>query len=954
MNLVGPGAIVRFRGREWIVLPSEDPQLILLRPIGGTDRETCGVHRGLATLLGGSLPYERIEPAQFPLPDPTTVQDHEAVKLLLQSARLLLREGAAPFRALGRISFQPRPYQFVPLLMALRQNPVRLLIADDVGVGKTIEALLIARELLARGEIRRMAVLCPPYLCDQWHDELWSKASIQAPVVRSGTVARLERGLPPDTSLFAHYRHFVASIDLVKGERYRHAFLRDCPELVIVDEVHGAAEPPGGRGARAQQQRHELLKEVAAEESRHLILLSATPHSGVESSFLSLLGLLKPKFRELNLDALTEPQRQELARHFIQRRRADVVEWLGAHTSFPERQTTELPYKFSPAHRELYEKTYAFARELVQSAETLSGWRMRMRFWSALALLRAISSSPAAAEVALRERANRIAELAQGGDEATEEEFTRATVLDYFEDGGEGDALPTALVARDETDRRRLLSLARLAEQLRGHADPKLQAVIRAVDELLAEGFHPIVWCRFIATAHYVADALRQALEEKHSGLKVSAVTGELADEERRLVVEELGKSTKRVLVATDCLSEGINLQDHFTAVVHYDLPWNPNRLEQREGRVDRFGQRAQVVRAVLVYGADNPVDGAVLEVLLRKAKQIHKRLGIYVPVPADSESVMETVMHSLFFRAKPLEQELGLFEDTEIQGQLDSFHRAWDATVERERRSRTRFAQHAIKPDEVARELERTDHVLGSSDDVVRFLQAACGRLGVSLRKADHEVWELDPQGLPDPVRVRLGEVPTPWRIAFSSPPPKGATYVGRNHPLVEGLAEHLMDLALYPADGLPPVARCGVIRTSQVERRTTLFVLRLRYFQKSRSEAPVLAEETLTWGFSGIPPDIAPIPPDQATQLLDNLNPEENVSVHEKRRAVEETLSWQTALAPYLEAVAQARAHELEETNRRLREQISRLPVRVEPHLPPDLLGMLVVLPSSQGVTS
>ncbi len=220
MNLVGPGAIVRFRGREWIVLPSEDPQLILLRPIGGTDRETCGVHRGLATLLGGSLPYERIEPAQFPLPDPTTVQDHEAVKLLLQSARLLLREGAAPFRALGRISFQPRPYQFVPLLMALRQNPVRLLIADDVGVGKTIEALLIARELLARGEIRRMAVLCPPYLCDQWHDELWSKASIQAPVVRSGTVARLERGLPPDTSLFAHYRHFVASIDLVKGERY--------------------------------------------------------------------------------------------------------------------------------------------------------------------------------------------------------------------------------------------------------------------------------------------------------------------------------------------------------------------------------------------------------------------------------------------------------------------------------------------------------------------------------------------------------------------------------------------------------------------------------------------------------------------------------------------------------------------------------------------------------------
>jgi superfamily II DNA or RNA helicase len=950
---VAPGAIVRYRGREWIVLPSENAEVARLRPIGGTDREECGVHQGLATLLAGSLPYERIEPAQFPAPDPVSVQDHDAVKLLLQSARLLLREGAAPFRALGRVSFQPRPYQFVPLLMALRLNPVRLLIADDVGVGKTIEAILIARELLARGEIQRVAVLCPPHLCGQWQQELQTKTHLNAPVVRSGTVPRLERGLPPDTSLFEHHRHFVASIDLVKGDRYRSSFLRHCPDFVVVDEVHGAAEPLGGRGGHAQQQRHELLKEVAAKRDRHLVLLTATPHSGVETAFLSILGLLDPEYRRLDFDTLAEPQRRELARHFVQRSRPDVAEWLGTHTHFPKRRSSELTYTFSPAYRELYQKTYAFARELVRSAETLSGWGQRMRFWSALALLRAIGSSPAAAETALRERAARLSEPPPEGADPGEEEITQAAVFDRLQEGSEGETLPGAFVASDERDRALLNSLARLAEVVRGAPDTKLQAVTREVDKLLADGFHPIVWCRFIATAHYVADALRSSLEDKHRGLKVSAVTGELADDERSLMVEELGRSRRRVLVATDCLSEGINLQDQFTAVIHYDLPWNPNRLEQREGRVDRFGQQATEVRAVLVYGADNPVDGAVLEVLLRKAWEIHKRLGIYVPVPANSESVLEAVMQSLFFRAKPIEQQLGLFAgDTEGQNRLAGFHQSWDGTADRERKSRTRFAQHTIKPDEVARELERTDRVLGSPEDLVRFLQAACGRLGVALRKASQDVWELDPRGLPDSVRSRLGDLPDPWRIAFSSPPPRETAYVGRNHPLIEGLAEHLLDLALYPADGLPPAARCGVIRTGQVERRTTLLVLRLRYFQKSRGEAPVLAEETLTWGFAGLPPDLAPLDPDGAAKLLDALKPEENVSAEEKRRVLDETLGWQDALAPHLAAAARRRAEELEEMNQRLREQVTGLPVRVEPHLPPDLLGILVVLPRPQGV--
>jgi superfamily II DNA/RNA helicase len=155
----------------------------------------------------------------------------------------------------------------------------------------------------------------------------------------------------------------------------------------------------------------------------------------------------------------------------------------------------------------------------------------------------------------------------------------------------------------------------------------------------------------------------------------------------------ELAKFPNRVCVATDCLSEGINLQEWFDAVVHYDLPWNPNRLEQRDGRVDRFGQRAKKVKSILIYGSDNPIELAVLDVLLRKARQIHKTLGITVPVPVEEDTVMKAILENLFFRQKRVEQ-LSLFEDPMVV----QFQRQLDDAVNREKESRTRFAQRSIK----------------------------------------------------------------------------------------------------------------------------------------------------------------------------------------------------------------------------------------------------------------
>ena len=190
--------------------------------------------------------------------------------------------------------------------MALRQDPVRLLIADDVGVGKTIEAGMIARELLDRGIAQRIGVLCPPHLCDQWEEELRTRFGIETAVVQSARIRRLERDLPrPDDTLFQYYRHLVASIDLLKTERFKQLFLTHAPECIIVDEAHTAARPRGA--SNRQHQRFALVQALAADPSRHIILVTATPHSGIEESFRSLLGLLNPAFDVLDQSSISPP-----------------------------------------------------------------------------------------------------------------------------------------------------------------------------------------------------------------------------------------------------------------------------------------------------------------------------------------------------------------------------------------------------------------------------------------------------------------------------------------------------------------------------------------------------------------------------------------------------------------------------------------------------------------------
>ncbi|MFW5983263.1 MAG: DEAD/DEAH box helicase, partial [bacterium] len=286
-----PGSLVKARGRDWIVLPSDDPDLYRLKPLGGSEEEITAIYTPL------EIPEDKIEEATFPKPGIDDLGDFYTAKLLYNASKLSFRNVSGPFRCMGKLSFRPRAYQMVPLIAALKQETTRLLIADDVGIGKTIEALMILREQMERGEVKRFAVICLPHLCEQWQSELKDKLDIEAELIRTSTAAALDRKYPGDGGVFQDAPYQVISIDFIKSSKRRDVFLNFCPEMVIVDEAHTCAKPAGAKSHNIQQ-RHALLKELSLNEKRHLLLLTATPHSGKDEEFISLMGLLNPEFEK--------------------------------------------------------------------------------------------------------------------------------------------------------------------------------------------------------------------------------------------------------------------------------------------------------------------------------------------------------------------------------------------------------------------------------------------------------------------------------------------------------------------------------------------------------------------------------------------------------------------------------------------------------------------------------
>jgi superfamily II DNA or RNA helicase len=922
-----PGDLVRVRGREWVLLPSDSEGLLRLRPLSGSEDDIQWIDPALER---GGVRQASFDP---PTIDPAGKQafaTQDAARLLGDALRLSMRRGAGPFRSAARLGFEPRAYQLVPLMMALRLPVIRLLIADDVGIGKTIEAGLILRELIDRGEVTRFTVLCPPHLVEQWvNEELGPKFDIDATAVTAASAPRLERELPPGVSLFEAHPFTVVSLDYIKADRRRDEFARVCPGLVIVDEAHACVGTESGR-----QQRFGLLQRLAADEDRQLVLLTATPHSGDDAAFGRLLGLLDSAFTTESLDS--NSGRERLARHVVQRRRIDIVEpsadgqsW-GEDRVFPRHEAAEAAYPLTNAHKLFHEAVLDWCLGVVEGAGADSR-RRRLAFWGTLALMRCVGSSPQAAISALRNRVAALPERLEAGvfdlddDDAQAEDLAPDWRID------EGGALADLI---DQADRL--------------GPDPKLGALIKLIPELA----NPVIFCRFIATAEAVGTALRKAFPNA----RIEVVTGNLPADDRRAAVEAMGTAdgVQRILVATDCLSEGINLQALFDAVVHYDLSWNPTRHQQREGRVDRFGQPAKLVRSVTLYSPDSAIDGAVLEVILRKAEAIRKATGVTVTLPEDTAAVTGALMQAVLLRSGRASRTQLSLDFGPMEADRVAIDAVWRDAEAGERRSRARFAQRTLAPQEVLPEWRRWRDLLGTPAELERFVSHALTRLDAPPEILPNKAVRVPLSALPLAIRGRLeargldGVV----TLAFEEPPAHGAMMVSRANPLVATLADALLEGALDPdAAQVTPLGRAGAWVSPSVDQLTVVAMTRLRFKLVVRAggrERLLLAEEAATVAWR--PDDRAPSLIGAAAAALLEQPASADLAEIARARVLTAALARldSEAARAGLAGYARGRAEALAADHARLRAAARMLgDVRVEAVLPIDVIGVFVLLP-------
>jgi SNF2 family DNA or RNA helicase len=586
----------------------------------------------------------------------------------------------APYRAGIRID----AYQLEPLRKALLLPRVNLFIADDVGLGKTIEAGLIVRELLMRQRVRRIVVAAPPSVVLQWKEELDARFGLTFVVLDREYVRRMRQERGYSVNPWATHSRFIVSHHLLRDEDYASP-LRDWlgtfapASLLILDEAHNAAPASGGRYA-IDSQFTKAIRELV-DRFEHKLFLSATPHNGHSNSFSALLELLdKQRFcRGVPVQSV-----KELEPVMVRRLKDDLRKLQGG---FPERKVVEVPIGDLPAdspelllpqlldeYRQARDERLKTAPKSVQTAATLvicglqkrllssieafaSTLRIHRKAFDAQLAKMAAGAQPAAPPRVSSSTLRLLTETPDADDdraEAGEDEVRDAedvamaaateSSTSFVQAGGSGLSAFALCASADEqtrpqrdafaVERDLLARMTDLAEAARGRPDGRVKYLIAWIRA------HPgrvLIFTEYADTKRYLERQLRAALTPgRESDPMIATFHGGMPEDAReevkRAFNENPAKNPLRVLIATDAAREGVNLQNHCADLFHFDVPWNPSRLEQRNGRIDRKLQQADEVRCHYFVYTQRPED-RVLKALVEKSKTIRKQLGSLAPV---------------------------------------------------------------------------------------------------------------------------------------------------------------------------------------------------------------------------------------------------------------------------------------------------------------------------------
>ncbi len=608
------------------------------------------------------------------LPKPTGFDAPERLDAFLDAVRWGAASSAdirtiqAPFRS----GIDIEDYQLDPVVRAIQMPRVNLLIADDVGLGKTIEAGLVAQELIIRHRCRRILIICPSSLQIQWRDQMRDKFGLDFRIIDSALMKELRRQRGIHVNPWIHFPRLITSIDFLKRDRPLRLFREVLPaegeslyprrfDLLIVDEAHNVA--PSGSGQYAIDSQRTATIRLLAPHFEHKLFLTATPHNGYPESFTALLELLDTQ----RFARGVEPDRNQLQVVMVRRLKQEMKNWDDS-PMFPGRKLEAIAVDYPQVERQVHSalKRYTELRtkgvddnvEKYATEFVLKLLKKRL-FSSPEAFLTTLTRHQESVNTARRRQSNSLSAKPTEGIlrrqvEQVEEEFADDELYEAATDESIGNTsrLFRALTPEEQGLLKEMLQWAEVAAR---QSDAKATQLLNWVNEAIRpngqwSNERVIIFTEYRATQKWLYNLM--ASEGLVQGNRLMTLYGGMNSDDRETVKAAFQThpdvSPVRILLATDAASEGLDLQNFCSRLIHYEIPWNPNRMEQRNGRVDRHGQRSPEVKIYHFVGKDyqeqatsgtRPGDlEGDLEFLMRaalKVNNIREDLGKVGPVIA-------------------------------------------------------------------------------------------------------------------------------------------------------------------------------------------------------------------------------------------------------------------------------------------------------------------------------
>ena len=677
-----------------------------------------------------------------------------------------------------------------------------MLIGDDVGLGKTIEAGLIISELIQRGKVKRVLFLTPANLKQQWKEALDYFFHIKATIIDSFSRKEFEKELPAGANPWQYFQFVIVSVDYAKAPDIKQQILEQQWDFLLVDEVHLCARPHSNVKAAKQQKRYEMMRDMGL-KIPNVLFLTATPHNGYSDSFASILEIINPDIVSVNKAGDIIFDKSNARYNVIQRNRKKLEGWYekqGKKSPFPKRDQKEVIIDPKPNGKliQLLDAVERYGDFILKSAKDKNINKVKnIANWVAIHLQKRAISSPYAV---LKSLENRIATIQQAVENLndSEEETLENYVYDLFSDDEriteEMASLRLDFEALSQDEISELNTIIKFGKTLTPKDDEKLQKLkLEILPELMGKDPKVIIFTKYKDTLDYLENNL------KTKDFETFTMHGDMSLNARTEIFGKFDRAKQAILIATDVISEGLNLQRLASNVVHYELPWNPNRLEQRNGRVDRIGQKKEIV-SIRTLVVDKSMDKEILDLLLEKQKTIEIDRDYAAAYFGDEESLKNIIFEASNRKKgkkKGIDPNLpDLFSAVGVDETKKAIRSVFSSPEDDKKRKRkieeeSFYSSLDMELPEIDKRIEETKRIVGSQHEVLLFVSAALGNFHSALIDKGSGFYEItinDPRLIIQKYGDTIKKVTFDPELALTNP---DAIILDAGHPLVRKLIE-------------------------------------------------------------------------------------------------------------------------------------------------------------------